>query len=291
MGKKITDEIIKTLVEQENYKLNNIRREKGRCYITVTCPNNHTYEKRLDGFKAGDRCKECIKLSYEEVYEIFKKEGYILESKEYINSAMPLKIICPKGHHTEMQLNNFKQGKRCKYCAGNQKHTNEYVKERIEEIGYKLLSEYINESSKILVQCEKNHKPYETTYGTIRGGHRCPYCSRSIGEETIIEILNNNNIKYETQKWFSDCKFKSYLYFDFYLPDINTCIEYDGRQHFEPVNFGNSSKKEVLNYFEETKIRDGIKNDYCKNNNIKLIRIPYTKLKNIENILKEESII
>ena len=105
----------------------------------------------------------------------------------------------------------------------------------------------------------------------------CSYCSKRIscGEREIIDILNKNNINYVHQKTFDDCKNKLLLPFDFYLPDKNILIEYDGELHYKDV-FGN---------LERQKENDDIKNKYCKENNITLIRIPYWE--NIEdNILK-----
>ena len=71
--------------------------------------------------------------------------------------------------------------------------------------------------------------------------------------------------------------------FDFYLPDYNTCIEYDGEQHFHTPNNKTSTyfTKEKI---DEIQYRDSIKNQYCKDNNIKLIRIPYTDY----NLLNEK---
>ena len=68
--------------------------------------------------------------------------------------------------------------------------------------------------------------------------------------------------------------------FDFYLPQYNICIEYDGEFHY----------KMIMEYdeFINQKIRDTIKTVYCKENNIKLIRIPYWEFNNIENILIKE---
>ena len=70
---------------------------------------------------------------------------------------------------------------------------------------------------------------------------------------------------------FKDCIYQAQLRFDFYLPDYNCCIEYDGIQHFKRTNFSHDN-------FEERQKRDEIKNQYCKDNNIVLIRIPYTDL-------------
>lgn len=98
-------------------------------------------------------------------------------------------------------------------------------------------------------------------------------CLKSQGEEKIIKILQENNITFETQKKFNDCKRNEhYLYFDFYINNLYL-LEYDGIQHFEQTGF------EDLKIIQE---RDQFKNNYCKINNIHLIRIPYTELKKLK---------
>jgi hypothetical protein len=79
------------------------------------------------------------------------------------------------------------------------------------------------------------------------------------------------------------------LRFDFYLVDKNICIEYDGKQHYILVNFTSKLSQETMeSNLSKCKIQDEIKNTYCKNNNIKLIRIPYWEFKNISLILEKE---
>lgn len=110
-------------------------------------------------------------------------------------------------------------------------------------------------------------------------------CLKSKGEQKIIEILNANNIPFEQQKTFSTCRFPEtgYLaYFDFYVNN-KYLIEYDGQQHFYSNNSGWSTQEQL----KETKERDNFKTKWCKDNNIPLIRIPYTKL----NTLKLEDLI
>ena len=108
----------------------------------------------------------------------------------------------------------------------------------------------------------------------------------SRGEILVNGILTKNSINFNTQQKFKDCTSKRGKYcrklpFDFYVPDYNVCIEYDGRQHFEPV-YGEEQ-------LEIQKFIDNLKDEYCKKNGIKLIRIPYTmKKEEIEPyILKE----
>lgn len=108
-------------------------------------------------------------------------------------------------------------------------------------------------------------------------------CLTSKCEEEISKYLRELNIKYYRQKTFDDCrnpKTNALLKFDFYLPELNMCIEYDGKQHFA-ASGGWSTPK----HLKETQYRDKIKEQYCQDNNIKLIRISYLQKDNLNNIL------
>ena len=89
-----------------------------------------------------------------------------------------------------------------------------------------------------------------------------------LSSKFIESFLKDNCIKYEKERSFDDCKYKSKLRFDFFLPDFNTIIEYDGIQHFKEIPFFKNSLQEIQK-------RDIIKNNYCVNKGIKLIRINY----------------
>ena len=116
-----------------------------------------------------------------------------------------------------------------------------------------------------------------------KNGFKCPKCGikKSYAEILMSKLLN---LKFEEQKTFEDCIYKKKLPFDFYIPDLNICIEMQGVQHYKPVEvFGGDSG------FEETKIRDKIKRNFCINNGIELILIDSSKsdfnfiLNNINN--------
>ena len=95
-----------------------------------------------------------------------------------------------------------------------------------------------------------------------KGRKRCKKCSGSVsvGEDIIMDFLNDNGINYDFQKRFDDCRDVIPLPFDFYLSDYNLIIEFDGPHHFMPV-FGEE-------HYLKTKKHDKIKDDYCANNNI-----------------------
>jgi len=123
-------------------------------------------------------------------------------------------------------------------------------------------------ANKIIWKCIcKCGKEKEVVAGDLLSGRTtsCGCRIESLGEEIVRKTLKELNIKFETQKVFQNCKNIRVLPFDFYLPDYNCCIEYDGKQHY--VN-GWESVSEIQK-------RDNIKNKYCQDNNIKLIRIPY----------------
>lgn len=119
-------------------------------------------------------------------------------------------------------------------------------------------------------------------YVTRRG---CPVCDSSSTEQTISKILTKHNIAYKPQFSFIDCKDQRVLPFDFYLVEYNVLIEYDGQQHYRPVNFGGISDEEAFNNFKTTQLHDSIKTTYCIKNNIPLLRIPYWESSNIETII------
>ena len=190
----------------------------------------------------------------------------------------------------KLDFNDFQQNGRCRECGNENKiiWTKEKIIDFVENNNYNFI-EFINYKSylsRIKISCGK-HGTYEVDFGNFKNGFRCPYCNmesiESKGEKEVEKILKKFNVKYNKQHTFDDCKYKKYLPFDFYLPDFNIIIEYDGEYHFEIIeHFGGFNK------FIDTKIRDTIKNIYCKNNNIKLIRIPYWCFNNIEEILSKE---
>ena len=108
----------------------------------------------------------------------------------------------------------------------------------------------------------------------------CPVCNSTKGENRIIKFLQDHNINFVFQMKFDDLKYKSNLYYDFYIPSLNTLIEYDGEFHYFDI-FENGS-------FETSLIRDELKNKYAISNNIDLIRIPYWDFNNIESILTQK---
>ena len=132
------------------------------------------------------------------------------------------------------------------------------------------LQEYTKALEKINVKCLKCGHKWDTLPINLLRGSKCPNCNKSNGENIIYDWLMDNGIEFIPQKRFENCRDKRTLPFDFYLPKYNTCIEYDGEQHDRPIDWFGGIRK-----FEYLKKHDNIKNQYCKDNNINLLRISY----------------
>ena len=111
----------------------------------------------------------------------------------------------------------------------------------------------------------------------------CGCQHKSKWEMFIADFLQSIGINFKEQKRFDDCRNKKgtdMLPFDFFLIDHNILIEYDGQQHFVPIKYFGGEER-----FKTTQDNDEIKNNYCKEHSIKLLRLPYTLS---ENDIKQE---
>ena len=304
MGIKLTKyDIIKNFIkvhkDEYDYSLVNFINTKTK--VKIICKKHGIFEQRPNDHSQGQKCPKCngrnIKLTKEEIinksnkihnnkyeYSLFLNDN----DNNYKTQKTIIKIICPIHGIFKQQINNHLNGKGCKYCANNIQKTNEnFIKEsniiHNNEWNYSLCN-YIDAKTKVKIICKKHGIFQVTPNNHINKKSGCPKCNIPKGEKYIESLLKNNNINFETQKIFNDCKYKKLLKFDFYLPEYNSCIEHDGIQHFEPLKFFGGIEK-----LEKLKKRDQIKNEYCKNNNINLLRIKYNdnieeKLKNFLNI-------
>ena len=201
----------------------------------------------------------------------------------------------------DVELYNFLN--RSKTCGCMlQRYTIEDLKNNPNVRGdLEIIGEYVNNSTPILCQCKICGLKFFVTPNKLTQGRGCPACysnKLSSGERYIFKILRDYGIAFEVQKKFDECRnpeTNRFLRFDFYLPDYNLCIEFQGQQHYKPVKFRRNrtiSEEELWEKAKQDLIknqrRDEIKREFCKNNGIKLLEIRYDEQKNTEEILKKE---
>ena len=288
-----TKEFIEKAIEihgnKYSYEKSNYINAKTK--ITITChkhgdfeqtPDNHIYTKK--------GCKICAglkKYTTSEIIEKFKKvhgEKYDYSLVDYRGMFKKIKIICKIHGIFEQTPKNHVEGKECGKCHGRNQTTEEIISKfksiHGETYNYSKVL-YENMKTKIIIICPK-HGEFFQIPDTHLKGCGCPRCKTSKGESLVYKFLKNNNISFIPQKMFNECRNPTtnrMLPFDFFLTDLNVCIEYDGRQHFREGLFNKNLK--------EMQYRDNFKSNFCKINNIKLIRIHYKNIDKIDEILKD----
>jgi len=230
------------------------------------------------------------KLSTEEfIARAIKKHGdkYDYSKTKYENYVSKVIIICKKCHtqfETTPSNHILKTG--CPTCGIIKQRvtTEEFIKMAREIHGDKYdysKTKYITAKIKVKIVCKKCNTVFkQLPRGHIYEESGCPKCRLSHGESKISRILDLLNIDFIPQHKFPNCRGPKGkpLPFDFFIASLNVCIEYDGKQHSDK-----NSKFYSLELLENDKTKDA----YCKENGIKMIRIPYTKFKVLDVVLRQ----
>jgi len=237
-------------------------------------------------------CKYCAienmgklhRTSKEDIIALLDEKGFDYVDHDYIKetpkSSSRVRIHCICRSHRDkgvqyISLTNLKTNKcGCVYCIGRGR-TKESLQEECNEMNNNLTVVEFNSYTNIMMKCNHCGYIWKTNGVNITQGHGCPKCCKSKGEQKIETILKNNAIKYKPQYSENGCRDILPLPFDFYLYDLNIMIEVDGKQHYEPICFGGISIEEAQENFKIVQKHDSIKTAYCKNNGIRLLRIPY----------------
>ena len=305
---------IKSICDEKGYTLLTPREEimNNQSYVTYICPKHGEYITKVGSIIERKSCYKCSRemaglkkwrrtekerhdLLYNRVVEKCEENGYELltpfESDFMYKSYIQYR--CPKHGIKQIRVGNLLSGKKCSDCnLENARKRYQLSKEEVFEqarlVGSNILNpeEYVNNTTKNLIAiCPRCGKEFITSLKNLtqHGGQSCPDCTRkeSIGERKVRQYLEEKSIRFKQEKWFSDCRDINPLPFDFYLPDQNCCIEFDGKQHYCDNHY-------FRHGVSKTKDHDGIKTKYCEMNNIKLIRIPYWNINKIDILLNNE---
>lgn len=232
------------------------------------------------------RCSNRMTLT-QDVFErkVKEKNPNIVILSKYVNNKSIIKYKCRNcGYESETMAKRLLGGHGCAKCGGTLKETNVGFKERMKQVhpDIEVLSEYKNNKTKIHCKCTICNKEWYARADHLLSGSGCPVCCLPRGEKDICNILMRHKIKYEQQKEY--CGLIGLgggnLSYDFYLPDYNLLIEYQGVQHDKPVSFFGGKEK-----FELQQEYDRRKKEYAQAHNIQLLEIWYNE--NIEQKLKE----
>jgi hypothetical protein len=303
--KLTTDEFIKRAKEihGDEYDYSNAEYVNNKTPVKIICSKHGEFEQIPKTHLLGRGCSKCkggIKSNTEDFLikaENLYGDKYDYSEVNYVNNRIPVKIKCPIHGWFEQSPMRFLQGHTCKKCGFEKRaDSHRYDTEKFIELSKQVHgdkydyseSEYNGSRVPVKIICSKHGAFYSVAHNHLVGAG-CPICRESKGEIIVANILTKNKIEFDRIHTFDDCtnelkgRYCRKLTFDFYLPNNNVCIEYDGEQHYKP--YGTDTGKKLV----KTQKNDKLKNKYCEENGIKLIRIPYTmKKEDIEPYILSE---
>jgi very-short-patch-repair endonuclease len=261
--------------------------------VTIVCNVHGKFKQSPKVHRKGMGCKECAtdkrRITTDQFISRSNKthDGYYLYGDIIVTAVTDMvQITCPEHGAFTQQAGRHMVGRKCTECAKKLRTlTREQFVERSEQTHGELyeysLVEYTNIHTKVQVVCT-THGPYLVSPALHIQRTGCPSCTSSKGQLAVRLFLKKHEISFLEEYRFPDCRNKYPLPYDFFLPDRRVVIEYDGIQHYKPVPiFGGDS------YLEQLQENDKIKNTYASEQGIQLIRIPYTKLYDVDDILRE----
>ena len=292
-------------VHNNLYNYNKVNYINNNTKVIIGCPLHGDFKQNPTLHKKGYNCPKCKsiikkkphkgkqhvrKLDKDVIndFNIVHNNKYDYDKMIYINNRIKIIITCFKHGDFKQTPSKHLIGQGCNECgkkiSSNKRRTsNKTFTNNANIIHHNLYNYdkvvYITNRIKVIIGCSL-HGNFKQIPLKHLSGQGCPKCKSSSGEEKIRKLLTNMNITFYEQKTFDGCEDINKLRFDFHIPSINTLIEFDGQHHFKSIDyFGGMSA-----YLKQRK-RDLIKNKYCRDNSIRLIRIPYYESNIIKNIL------
>ncbi|MFW6172727.1 MAG: hypothetical protein ACOC5T_03185 [Elusimicrobiota bacterium] len=278
MPKKLTN---KEFIQKSNeihgnkYNYSKVKYINSKTKVIIICPKHGEFLQIPNDHLMNHGCPICANNIQVTLKDFIKKSNEIHENKynyskvKYKNNHTKITIICKKHKEFQITPKDHLNGIGCSQCYYEKMKltTIEFIQKasKIHENKYDYSKvKYVNSRTKVCIICPEHGEFWQSPNRHL-SNNNCPMCKQSKGEIKIANWLNKNNIQYKNQKTFQECKNKRNLPFDFYIPQINTCIEFDGKQHFKPIPIFGGEKS-----FKQRKINDQIKTQYCLDNNISL---------------------
>lgn len=262
----------------DKYDYSKVEYKNYHTKLIIICKIHGEFEQKSSHHLKGSGCKLCgvntradLKRSNTDTFiekaRIVHGDKYDYSKTEYVHSDIKLIIICKIHGKFEQDPSSHLVGHNCSKCTNTKKLTTfEFIeKARLvhgDKYDYSKV-DYINSDMNIIIICKVHGEFKQIPYNHLNG-RTCPFCKNKT-EGKLLLFLESNNFIVEHQKKFEWCKNKTYLPFDFYIPDLNLIIELDGDQHF----------KQVMNWPapEETQKIDNYKMRLANENNLSVIRL------------------
>lgn len=278
------------------YDYNSALYKKDNIPITILCNVHGKFNQTPNSHLNGSGCPMCYSTnrgqtsSTEEFVhkaKVVHGQKYDYSCSVYTKAQNKLKIACNVHGIFTQKANSHLNGQGCPVCGGAQKLTqSEFIQQANARHDHKYSYNntiYLTDSDQVYITCNI-HGDFAQTPNNHKRGTGCPWCKQSSkGEQLIERWLISNQITFKKQYKFDECISKRKLPFDFFLPDYNTLIEFNGIQHYAYVPYIHKN----INRFNSQVSRDEIKQQFAKHHHIPLLIISYKNINKINTILQE----
>ncbi|WP_271554278.1 hypothetical protein [Bradyrhizobium sp. CCBAU 45394] len=290
--------------EQFDYSRVIFKSKRNHEKVEIVCRHHGVFLQNPMNHLRGSGCPQCAGNAPGTTNSFVKSarqvhgEKYDYGNVIYITSNFPIRITCRNHGDFVMGPAMHLTGRGCRQCSDERRTelsrttTEEFVAAARgvhgDTFDYSDVK-YINNNERVIIRC-RSHGVFDQLPRSHLSGIGCARCSSSKGEGKIRTILQQLKIDFREQVNFPDLIFPETggrLRFDFYVDATRTAIEFDGAQHFEPINFTGLDESDLQLSFEQLQKRDAFKTRYCETNGIRLIRIPYTEIEAIGELLEE----
>ena len=221
--------------------------------------------------------RQLAAKQFEQKAKKIHQNKYDYSKTKFTDVRDKITIICPIHGEFKQRAGKHLEGQGCTHCH----KTAEEFKNEILNINesIEILSDYRDVKTRVKIKCLKCGCESERRPSDLLKGYGCYFCNSSVLEKFTEKWLIKNNIKYEREKTFEDCRDKSVLPFDFFLKDKNILIECQGKQHY----IWQKGLQPTYHHFLLQKHHDWLKRKFCIDNNIKLIYINYWDFSSWQN--------
>jgi hypothetical protein len=230
----------------------------------------------------------------EDIIPLIKNKDVELISK-YKGNEKPIDCRCRKcgNEWTTLPKVLITNGSGCPICGrlkavkSETKTKEQFIKE-LKEVNPNIeaLGNYVNTHTKIKCRCKIDGAIWNAyPANLLNNSAGCPCCNMSVGERMLLDILKKLNINFVSQYIIDGCKLIFNLKFDAFDIDNNIAFEYNGEQHYKPIDFAGKGEEWARQEFEKIVKRDNVKIEYCRNNNIPMIVVPYWERDNMESYI------
>lgn len=248
--------------------------------VRIQCDVHGVFEQEVAKHLSGQGCKRC------KGREVWTTDDFVTKAKEIHGDSFNYDQVIFKRNNEKVLIvcnecgSDFLQvpmshlvGNGCPFCAGNIAISESETRERISKAHFdeiQMIGEYNGADSPTLFKHTCGHQWTTIPSKIYYRRQGCPACKTSLGNQYIYNYLKMKKITFESERRFDSCRDKNTLPFDFYIPERRLLIEFDGAQHFQVVQHFGGEKA-----FEDRQRKDKIKDQWARDNDMKLIRIRY----------------